>query len=75
MDAISHLIMGGVTVTALKGATSRFGRGAVAASMLGAIAPDVDAVLMPRWDVYLRWHEVATHALVGGLRLRPFAWG
>ena len=67
MDSVSHLIMGGVTVTALNGARSRFGRGALAASMLGSIAPDIDALLMPRWDVYLRWHEVATHALVGGL--------
>ena len=34
--------------------------------MLGGIAPDMDAALMAiGWDVYLRWHELGTHALVG----------
>ena len=34
--------------------------------MLGGIAPDIDAALMAvGWDVYLRWHELGTHALAG----------
>jgi len=36
--------------------------------VLGALAPDVDAVLMPfGWDVYLWAHEIGTHSLVGSL--------
>ena len=43
-------------------------RGVVAATVLGGLAPDADAVLMALgWDVYLRWHEVGTHALAGSL--------
>lgn len=35
---------------------------------MGALAPDVDAVFMPfGWDIYLRVHEIGTHALVGTL--------
>ncbi len=38
------------------------------AGVLGALAPDVDAVLMPfGWDVYLRAHEIGTHSLAGSL--------
>lgn len=41
-------------------------RGVVAATVLGGIAPDVDAALTAvGWDVYLRSHEVGTHALAG----------
>lgn len=36
--------------------------------MLGALSPDVDAVLMPQgWDIYLRAHELGTHSLIGAL--------
>ena len=36
--------------------------------MLGALAPDVDAAVMPfGWDRYLRVHEVGTHSLAGTL--------
>ena len=41
-------------------------RGVVAATVLGGLAPDIDAALMAvGWDVYLRWHELGTHALAG----------
>lgn len=41
-------------------------RGVVAATVLGGIAPDVDAAIMAvGWDVYLRWHDAGTHALAG----------
>lgn len=41
-------------------------RGVVTATVLGGLAPDVDAALMAfGWDVYLRWHELGTHALAG----------
>ena len=36
--------------------------------MLGALSPDVDFLLMPvGWDVYLRFHAIGTHSLVGAL--------
>jgi membrane-bound metal-dependent hydrolase YbcI (DUF457 family) len=38
------------------------------AGILGALLPDVDAVLMPfGWDIYLRAHEIGTHSLAGSL--------
>src|ERR671913_1103670 len=41
-------------------------RGVVTATVIGGIAPDVDAALMAvGWDIYLRWHELGRHALVG----------
>ena len=41
-------------------------RGVVAATVLGGLAPDVDASLMALgWDVYLRWHDAGTHAIAG----------
>jgi membrane-bound metal-dependent hydrolase YbcI (DUF457 family) len=41
-------------------------RGVVAATVLGGIAPDIDSALMAvGWDVYLQWHQLGTHALVG----------
>jgi hypothetical protein len=37
-----------------------------AAFLLGSLAPDIDAVLMPTgWDRYLVAHETLTHSLVG----------
>jgi membrane-bound metal-dependent hydrolase YbcI (DUF457 family) len=41
-------------------------RGMTVALVIGSIAPDVDAVLMPTgWDWYLLWHQRGTHAIVG----------
>lgn len=38
------------------------------AGILGALAPDVDGLVMPfGWDLYLRAHEIGTHSLVGSL--------
>jgi LexA-binding, inner membrane-associated putative hydrolase len=43
----------------------RLGRGAVAAFVLGALAPDIDSVLVTRgFDVYLHYHATGTHALL-----------
>ncbi len=68
MDPASHAILGRTILAALERQDgSRFGRGAGATALLGALAPDVDCVLMRRWDVYLRWHEVATHSIAGSL--------
>jgi membrane-bound metal-dependent hydrolase YbcI (DUF457 family) len=44
------------------------------AGVVGALLPDVDAVLMPfGWDVYLRAHEIGTHSLAGTLPIAGFA--
>jgi membrane-bound metal-dependent hydrolase YbcI (DUF457 family) len=38
------------------------------AACLGALAPDIDAVMMPfGWDVYLRVHDVGTHTILGSV--------
>ncbi len=64
MDPVSHLMLARM-VAAVR--TSRnLPRGVVAATVLGGLAPDIDAALMAvGWDVYLRWHELGTHALAG----------
>ena len=68
MDPASHVIFGRTVLSALdRQGGSRFGPGGGAAAILAALAPDVDCVLMRRWDVYLRWHEVATHSVAGAL--------
>lgn len=71
MDPVSHLVMGRVVVASLdRGGSRVIGAGAVAASVMGALAPDVDFVLMPMgWDVYLRHHEVGTHSVLGACAL------
>lgn len=84
MDPISHLVFGPALIAALpvrgraradrdqeieRGAVRR---GQMIAAAIGAIAPDIDAVLMPAgWDVYLRAHEIGTHTLAGSL---PLSW-
>ena len=64
MDPVSHLLLARMVAAAR---TSRdLPRGVVAATVLGGLAPDVDAALMAiGWDVYLRWHDAGTHALAG----------
>lgn len=71
MDPISHTVLSGTMVAALERPDrSRFGRGVVPAVVLGALAPDVDGVLMPAgWDIYLRFHEIGTHSLPGAVLL------
>ena len=67
MDPISHAVLGQTLATALGRQASPL-RTRVIAGVLGALAPDVDAVLMPfGWDLYLRAHEVGTHSLAGSL--------
>ena len=64
MDPVSHAVIGRL-VTATRPSPAAV-RGLAAASVLGALSPDVDFVLMPiRWDIYLRMHEVGTHSLPG----------
>src|SRR5215210_1640682 len=66
MDPFSHIVFGR-TLAAVR--TPR-GRGMIPAVMLGALAPDADAVLMPfGWDIYLRAHEVGTHSALGCLAM------
>jgi membrane-bound metal-dependent hydrolase YbcI (DUF457 family) len=65
VDPVSHAILGRL-VTAAAEPPGRAHRGIAAASILGALSPDVDFVLMPfGWDIYLRAHEIGTHSLVG----------
>jgi len=65
LDPASHVIFGRTLVALDDG---RLGRRAAIAAVAGALAPDVDAVLMPvGWDIYLRAHEVGTHSIAGSL--------
>lgn len=60
MDPLSHAVAGRLLVG------NRAARGAGVAAVLGALCPDIDAVLMPvGWDLYLRLHQVGTHTFVG----------
>jgi hypothetical protein len=66
MDPFSHAAFGR-TLAALHTPRAH-DRGTIPAVMLGALAPDVDALLMPvGWDIYLRVHEIGTHSLPGSL--------
>jgi membrane-bound metal-dependent hydrolase YbcI (DUF457 family) len=71
MDPVSHASLGRLLVGAAGArdrATGRATRGTIAAAVLGALSPDLDAILMPfGWDRYLRVHEVGTHTIVGTL--------
>jgi membrane-bound metal-dependent hydrolase YbcI (DUF457 family) len=64
MDPISHVAFGRTLVALDSGRT--LGPGAIAACVLGSLAPDLDAVFMPiGWDIYLRRHQGGTHSLIG----------
>jgi membrane-bound metal-dependent hydrolase YbcI (DUF457 family) len=66
MDPISHVAFGR-TLVALDSRRT-LGQGAIAACVLGSVAPDVDAVFMPiGWDIYLRHHQGGTHSLIGSI--------
>jgi membrane-bound metal-dependent hydrolase YbcI (DUF457 family) len=66
MDPLSHVICSR-SLLALGGNRS-LGRDMTTAAIVGALAPDSDAVFIPAgWDVYLRIHEVGTHSLIGSL--------
>lgn len=65
MDPVSHLLFARM-LAALRQEPAAATPALVAATTLGGLAPDVDAVLMARgWDLYLRWHTAGTHSLVG----------
>jgi membrane-bound metal-dependent hydrolase YbcI (DUF457 family) len=62
MDPVSHGLFG--RLIAGFDDRGRLGPGSRAAFVLGALAPDLDILLVTRgWDVYLHWHEIGTHAL------------
>jgi len=64
MDPFSHVVCGTAIVTLAPGQHRR--PGVAMAAMLGAVAPDIDALLMPAgWDIYLRAHEIGTHSVLG----------
>ena len=65
MDPVSHAVLGRMLTTSVTGDPAS-SRGVAAASILGALSPDVDFLLMPfGWDIYLRAHAIGTHSLVG----------
>jgi membrane-bound metal-dependent hydrolase YbcI (DUF457 family) len=69
VDPVSHAIFGQTLVTAV-GRHPAVIRGRTIAAVLGALAPDIDAVLMPfGWDRYLRGHEIGTHTIAGSIVL------
>jgi len=64
VDPVSHLLFARM-VGALR-PRRESAHGVVTATVLGGIAPDIDAALMALgWDVYLRWHDAGSHALAG----------
>jgi membrane-bound metal-dependent hydrolase YbcI (DUF457 family) len=64
VDPLSHAAFGYTVVRAARAPMPRL---AVAASV-GALAPDLDSVLMPfGWDIYLRAHEIGTHTVIASL--------
>ena len=67
MDPVSHVSFGRTLVGVLGPRdASRPVRGTVAAGVLGALSPDIDAILMPfGWDRYLRVHEIGSHTVIG----------
>jgi membrane-bound metal-dependent hydrolase YbcI (DUF457 family) len=78
MDPVSHLALGRALALASRGTrdvdaaldagTARRNRRVMAACLLGALAPDIDLVLMPSgWDRYLAGHEYLTHSAAGTL--------
>lgn len=71
MDPVSHLCFGRALVAIAHRSTPTttppaYRRALTGAIMIGAMAPDVDALLMPiGWDRYLMWHERGTHTVFG----------
>jgi membrane-bound metal-dependent hydrolase YbcI (DUF457 family) len=66
MDPVSHLAFGRTLIALARPEQQRGGM--ITAAVLGSLAPDVDAAMMPfGWDRYLRVHEIGTHTLAGAL--------
>jgi membrane-bound metal-dependent hydrolase YbcI (DUF457 family) len=73
LDPISHAVLGQTLATALGRQASPL-RTRIIAGILGALAPDADALVMPfGWDRYLRAHEIGTHSLAGSLPIAGVA--
>jgi membrane-bound metal-dependent hydrolase YbcI (DUF457 family) len=65
MDPLSHAVLGRLSTAALRRGDAAE-RGVAAASVLGALAPDGDVLLVPfGWDIYLRVHQIGTHTIAG----------
>jgi membrane-bound metal-dependent hydrolase YbcI (DUF457 family) len=70
MDPVSHAALGGTLLSAFAARRHRPRppRAWVVAAVLGALSPDLDAILMLfGWDRYLRVHEIGTHTIAGTL--------
>ncbi len=68
MDPISHVIFGRTLVALDR--RGRLGAGAIAAAVLGALAPDNDALAAGHGGGgYLRMHEIGTHSVVGSVAM------
>ena len=66
MDPVSHAAFGRILIAVDR--QRRLGRGALAAGVLGALAPDLDlGRALQGWDVYLRAHQAGTHSIAGAL--------
>ncbi|MFN8058754.1 MAG: metal-dependent hydrolase [Vicinamibacterales bacterium] len=66
MDPVSHALCGAALASVGPAADPPPRRRL--AAVLGALAPDVDALLMPvGWDRYLSVHDRGTHSLVGAV--------
>src|SRR5215210_9248113 len=64
MDPVSHVALG-YTLVNLRRPRER---GMVAAVTLGALAPDVDVLLIPSgWDRYVVAHQAGTHSMIGAV--------
>jgi membrane-bound metal-dependent hydrolase YbcI (DUF457 family) len=81
VDVVSHLAFGRALVAlahrpdpaGARGAKPPSRRALTAAIVIGSIAPDVDAILMPfGWDRYLVSHVRGTHTLPGALIVAAF---
>ena len=66
MDPLTHAVLGRSLEYLRQRGPAEEGRGI--AVVLGALAPDIDAVLMPvGFDRYLAAHEIGTHSAIGAI--------
>jgi membrane-bound metal-dependent hydrolase YbcI (DUF457 family) len=66
MDPVTHAVLGRSLEYLRQRGPAEKGRGM--AVVLGALSPDIDAVLMPlAFDRYLAAHEVGTHSAIGAI--------
>jgi membrane-bound metal-dependent hydrolase YbcI (DUF457 family) len=74
MDPVSHVVFAWCLNLGRSGRPTRptsptsLQSGVALASALGALAPDIDVLLIPAgWDRYLVAHEMATHSVAGAM--------